>query len=134
MNLAKEGNELHNERQYIREMHFIQSRKEHFENMSSLYTTKINSKERHVQYLLKFNKCSFCDGLPWWLSGKESYCNAGYINLIPGLGRSSGERMADHSSIPAWEIPWTEEPGGLQSMGLKTGHDLVTKQLHFVIQ
>ena len=32
--------------------------------------------------------------------------------------------MADHSSILAWKIPWTEEPGGLQSMGLqKVGHD-----------
>ena len=28
-----------------------------------------------------------------------------------------GEEMATHSSILAWEIPWTEEPGGLQSMG-----------------
>ena len=27
------------------------------------------------------------------------------------------EGMATHSSIPAWRIPWTEEPGGLQSMG-----------------
>ena len=34
-----------------------------------------------------------------------------------------------HSSILAWEIPWTEEPGGLQSTGLqRVGHDLVTKQ------
>ena len=34
--------------------------------------------------------------------------------------------MATLSSILAWEIPWTEEPGGLQSMGSKkTGHDLV---------
>ena len=31
---------------------------------------------------------------------------------------------ATHSSIPAWRIPWTEEPGGLQSMGLqRVGHD-----------
>ena len=37
--------------------------------------------------------------------------------------------MATHSSILAWEIPWTEEPGRLQSMGLqRVGHDLVTKQ------
>ena len=37
--------------------------------------------------------------------------------------------MATHSSIPAWEIPWTEEPGRLQSMGSqRVGHDLVTKQ------
>jgi len=37
--------------------------------------------------------------------------------------------MATHSSILAWEIPWTEEPGGLQSMGSeRVGHDLATKQ------
>ena len=38
--------------------------------------------------------------------------------------------MATHSCTLAWEIPWTEEPGGLQSMGHKRdmGHDLVTKQ------
>ena len=34
------------------------------------------------------------------------------------------EGMATHSSIPAWRLPWTEEPGGLQSIGLQTvGHD-----------
>ena len=34
------------------------------------------------------------------------------------------EGMTTHSSILAWRIPWTEEPGGLQSMGSKTvGHD-----------
>ena len=37
--------------------------------------------------------------------------------------------MATHSSILAWEIPWTEEPVRLQSMGLpREGHDLATKQ------
>ena len=35
--------------------------------------------------------------------------------------------MATHSSTLAWKIPWTEEPGGLQSMGsLRVGHDSVT--------
>ena len=39
------------------------------------------------------------------------------------------EEMATHSSILAWEIPWTEEPGGLQSMGSqRVGHDLAIKQ------
>ena len=34
------------------------------------------------------------------------------------------KEMATHSSIPAWKIPWTEEPGGLQSMGQqRVGHD-----------
>ena len=37
--------------------------------------------------------------------------------------------MATHSSILAWKIPWTEEPGGLQSMeSQKVGHDLAAKQ------
>ena len=37
--------------------------------------------------------------------------------------------MATHSSILAWEIPWTEQPGRLQSMGLqRVEHDLVTEQ------
>ena len=39
------------------------------------------------------------------------------------------EGMVTHSSISAWKVPWTEEPGGLQSMGSqKWWHDLVTKQ------
>ena len=39
------------------------------------------------------------------------------------------KEMATHSSIPAWEIPRTEEPGKLQSMGSQiVRHDLVTKQ------
>ena len=39
------------------------------------------------------------------------------------------KEMATHSSILAWEIPWKEEPGGLQSMGLqRVRQDLVTKQ------
>ena len=39
------------------------------------------------------------------------------------------KEMAIHPSILAWEIPWTEEPGGLQSMGSqKGGHDLATQQ------
>ena len=46
--------------------------------------------------------------------------NAGDLGSIPGMGRShEGEHgMAIHSSILTWRIPWTEESGGLQSMGL----------------
>jgi len=36
---------------------------------------------------------------------------------IPGSGSSPGEGMATHSSILGWRIPWTEDPGGLQSTG-----------------
>ena len=42
------------------------------------------------------------------------------------------EKMAPYSSILAWEIPWTEEPGGLQYMGLqRIIYDLVTEQQQF---
>ena len=37
----------------------------------------------------------------------------------PGWEDPLEEKMANHSSILAWKIPWTEEPGGLQSMGCK---------------
>ena len=46
--------------------------------------------------------------------------NAGDVRdvvSILGSGRSPGGGHGNHSSIPAWRIPWTEEPGGLQSMG-----------------
>ena len=60
---------------------------------------------------------------------KESAFSVGDLGLIPGSGRSPGEKMATHSSILAWEITWTEEPGGLRSMGLqRVGQDLATKQ------
>ena len=46
------------------------------------------------------------------------------LGLIPGSGRSPEEGMATHSSILAWRIPWTGEPGGLQSTGSqRVGHD-----------
>ena len=58
-------------------------------------------------------------GLPWWPSGKESACNAGDPGSIPGSGGSLEKEIATHSSTLAWKIPWTEEPGRLQSMGCK---------------
>ena len=68
-------------------------------------------------------------GLPWWLSGKGSSCSAGDTDSIPGSGRSPGGGMATHSSILAWEISRTEEPGRPQSMGSqRVGHDLATKE------
>ena len=49
------------------------------------------------------------------LSGKEATCIAGSLDQEDPLE----EEMATHSSILVWRIPWTEEPGGLQSMGLQ---------------
>ena len=54
---------------------------------------------------------------PGGSDGKEFACNARDPGLIPGSERSLGEGIATHSNILVWRIPWTEEPGGLQSMG-----------------
>ena len=55
---------------------------------------------------------------------KKSACNVGDPSSVPKLGRSLEKGMTTHSSILAWRIPWTEEPGGLQSMGSqRAGHD-----------
>ena len=41
------------------------------------------------------------------------------LGLISGTGRFLEKGMVTHSSVLAWRIPWTEEPGGLQSTGLQ---------------
>ena len=56
-------------------------------------------------------------GFPGGSAGKESTCNAGDLGSIPRSGRSPREGNTTHSSILAWRIPRTEEPGELQSMG-----------------
>ena len=61
---------------------------------------------------------------PWGC--KESYTTEQLHFSYPKLGRTPGEGNGNPSSIPAWEIPWTEGPGGLQSEECR--HDLATKQ------
>ena len=64
-------------------------------------------------------------GLTWWLSGKDSPTNVGNSGSITGLGRSLEEEMATHSSILAWEMPWTEEPGRLIVHGVTKESDVI---------
>ena len=64
---------------------------------------------------------------------KNLPANAADTGSIPGSERSPGEGNATHSSILIWEIPWTEEPSGLQSMSSQTvRHDLATKQQQYI--
>ena len=59
-------------------------------------------------------------GLPPWFSSTESTSmQETQEMLVQSLGQEDPleEEMATHSSILAWEIPWTGEPGGLQSTG-----------------
>ena len=59
---------------------------------------------------------------------KNLPANTGDSSSIPGLLRSLDKELTIHSSIPPWEITWTEDPGGLQSMRSQKRQDLVTKQ------
>ena len=64
-------------------------------------------------------------GFPSESAGKESACNAGDKGSVPGLERSPGGGHGYPLQYSCLENPqWTEEPGGLQSMGLqRVGHD-----------
>ena len=55
-------------------------------------------------------------GIPGGLVVKNPPANAGDVGSVPGSGRSPGKGNGN-SSILAWKIPWTEEPGGPQSVG-----------------
>ena len=70
-------------------------------------------------------------GFPGGSDGKECACNAGDLGSIPAQEDPLEKEMATHSSILAWRIPWTEEPGGPQSMGSqRVGDDWVTNTFH----
>ena len=82
--------------------------------------------QRLVDYI---SMSSFLDsillkGFPGGPVVKNLPANAGDMGLIPGSERALGKEMATYSSILAWEIPWTEEPGGLQLMGTQNSQTL----------
>ena len=56
-------------------------------------------------------------GFPHGSMAKNLPANAGDAGSVSALGRSLEKEVATRSRILAWEIPWTEKPGGLQSMG-----------------
>ena len=63
-------------------------------------------------------------GLPWYSDFKKSACNVGDLGSIPGSVRTPGEGNGTHCSILVWRFPWIENPGELQSIGLRrAGHD-----------
>ena len=63
------------------------------------------------QVVLKWNRTLL--RLPWWLSGKESACQGrGQVQSL-GWEDPLEREMATHTSILAWEVSWTDAPGGL---------------------
>ena len=79
-----------------------------------------------------FEYVYFCAwGFPGSTVLKNLPANAGDVSSIPGLGRSLEKEMATHSSILAWEILWTKEPGGLRSTGSpRAGHNWAGAHTH----
>ena len=74
----------------------------------------------HIPYL----SSTSLSGFPGGKDGKASACNAEDPGSIPGLGRSPGEGNGNPLQYSSWKIPWTEERGRLQFMGLqRVGHD-----------
>ena len=68
--------------------------------------------------------------LLWWLSSKETACNAGDTGSIPGSERSPGVGNGDPLHILAWKIPWAEDSGGLLFKGSqRVGHTYYTQDL-----
>ena len=89
-----------------------------------LYWSKLLCNTNYYSLLLFF----FCyTGFPSDSCGKESACNAGDLGSFPGWEDTLEKEMATHSNILAQSIPWTEEPGRLQSIGSqRIGHHLAT--------
>ena len=90
-----------------------------------LFTINKNITQISILLLLLFLSNSIRD-FPGDSVVRNSPANAGDardLGWIPGLEDPLEKEMATHSSILAWKIPWTEEPGGLQSMGLQRVRD-----------
>ena len=89
---------------------------------------RLNYQVNHYLYFFFFFITSTYKGFPGGSVGKESACSAGDQGLISGLGRSSGAGNSNLLLYSCLEIPWAEEPGGLQSMGSqRVGHNWATK-------
>jgi len=69
---------------------------------------------KKIFFLFLDNCGCACSGLLWWLGGKESACQFRRCKFEPWVGKIPWRiKWPTHSSILAWEIPWTEESGGL---------------------
>jgi len=96
------------------------------QSSSSSYTVRV----RHHSFIHSSSKWSLTMGTrnvshtltcePWLLPGIQPFS----LHINPTLASFVEKAMATHSSTLAWRIPWTEEPGRLQSMGSRrVGHD-----------
>ena len=103
---------------------------------SQIWESEKNRKHCHLVFsrFLQNVMCSR-EGFPGDLDSKESACKAEDPGSTSGSGRSPEKGMATHTSILAWRIPWTEEPGGLQSTeSQRVGHNWATNTSTFLTE
>ena len=75
---------------------------------------------------------SHTSGLPWWLRRQSVHLQCRRPGFDPCVGKIPLEKdMATHFSTLTWKIPWMEEPGGLQYMGLQKVRQNSATSLHF---
>ena len=92
-------------------------------------------------HLFTYSLCCSTILLNWGMGGGQKWSQTGFTLCHPKyscnylfLRVDSEKAMAPHSSTLAWKISWTEEPGGLQSMGsLRVGHDWATSLSLFTV-
>ena len=94
---------------------------------SYLYSSTLVFINRYMFYVVLWWRNGWCseDKVSQWDQGAPCYVINNLIYLC--LEGKMEKAMAPHSSTLAWKIPWTEEPGRLQSIGsLRVGHDWAT--------
>ena len=107
---------------------FIKSKKSYLRSLKKGYA-QFHACERQVKFTPKlyyekfqiYIKVERNTGLPWWLSNKESFCQCKRHRSIPqDQEEPLDKEMVGHYSMLVWEIPWTEDPGRLQSKELQS--------------
>ena len=101
---------------WLNDYHFIIS--EYFETLPSISWNLFPDTKFNFWILIQIT-ATLPKGFLGASKSKEFACNAGYPTSILGFEDPLENEMVFHSRILAWRIPWTEEPGGLQSMGHK---------------
>ena len=98
---------------------------------SKNYRASLESRERKIKHSRKGNNVLVNIWIPWYSDGEESSCNAGDLGSVAGLGISPGGEHGNPLQYSCLENPWTEVPGGLQSVGSqRAGHNWATKHKH----
>ena len=87
----------------------------------------INSEQRSLSGRKGMGKCSLIFVIFYFFTGCRHWVATLLVSIFFCMPEISEKAMAPHSSTLAWKIPWTEEPGRLQSMGsLRVRHDWAT--------